>query len=103
MAFDAYMVIKPGGGEVLKGETLDEEFGKQGAMEILSFDFTSSEAGSKIQDIITGAVTESSIRPASVSPSTPPVKEAKDVTGLNASIKKLEKRIDDHEAQHAKD
>jgi type VI protein secretion system component Hcp len=103
MAFDAFMVIKPGGGETIKGESLDEEFKSQGASEILSFDFSSSEAGSKIQGILEGTAIASSIRTGSVSPSSAPMKEAKDITGVNAEIKKLEKRIDYHEEKHEKD
>jgi type VI protein secretion system component Hcp len=61
MAFDAFMIVKVKGSEVLKGESVDEEFSKLGASEILEFSFSSSEAGSKIRGILEGKEITSSI------------------------------------------
>jgi type VI protein secretion system component Hcp len=113
MAFDAFMVIKVRGKEILPGESTDATFPR--ACEILQFRFTSSDSASQIQESIEGTDAASSTDSAtdSASVETPatetrstrptPVKDAKDIAGLNGSLKTLEKRVADHEEKYEED
>jgi len=101
MAFDAFMVIRSGGGYPIEGETTDREFSQQKASTILSFNFTSGDARDKKPSSLAAKATSPSTTPAP-KPSATPLKDVKDIPGANTSIKKLEKRIDDLEEQQRK-
>jgi type VI protein secretion system component Hcp len=107
MAFDAFMVVKIRGMEILQGESADLEFGKQKASEILSFRFTSfpeSASGGQMEALGAGTDTAQPTTFSSGPPSpAASLKDPSELQGvfkavpiLKKSIAQVEEKLKDH-------